>query len=98
MKITSLGIMSGTSLDGVDLALCQFSEINNKWQYEILESNTIRYSTEWKQKLKTAHKLDALDFLLLHNEYGRYIGTFTTLCPWFRRESTNLLSRKQFPQ
>jgi anhydro-N-acetylmuramic acid kinase len=75
MKITSLGIMSGTSLDGVDLALCQFFENENKWQYEILYSKTIGYPIEWEQRLRLAHKLEVADFLLLHNEYGRYIGS-----------------------
>lgn len=74
MKIISLGIMSGTSLDGVDLALCCFTENNNKWQYEILNAETILYSSDWEGKLKSAHKLNTRDFLLLHNEYGRYIG------------------------
>ena len=74
MKITSLGIMSGTSLDGVDLALCSFAEKNSQWQYEILNAETICYPSEWERKLRSAPKLNALDFLLLHNEYGRYIG------------------------
>ena len=70
MKIISLGIMSGTSLDGVDLALCTFTENNNKWQYEILNAETICYPSEWERKLRSAHKLNARTFLLLHNEYG----------------------------
>jgi anhydro-N-acetylmuramic acid kinase len=72
--IISLGIMSGTSLDGVDLALCRFLENNNKWQYEILDSKTISYPVEWELKLRSAHQLNVLDFLLLHNEYGIYLG------------------------
>lgn len=73
--IISLGIMSGTSLDGVDLALCRFSEKNNQWSYEILDSETISYPVHWEQKLRSAHQLNVQDFLLLHNEYGRYLGS-----------------------
>ncbi len=74
MKISALGIMSGTSLDGVDLAFCRFN-YSNKWQYEITEAQTIAYSSEWTNKLKNASSLGVNDFLLLHNEYGRFIGS-----------------------
>ena len=42
--------MSGTSLDGVDLALCSFSK-DKKWKYEIQKTKTILYSKDWKEKL-----------------------------------------------
>lgn len=61
-------------MDGVDLALCRFEEKNDIWKYEILHAVTIPYSASWQLKLKSAHKLEAQDFLLLHNEYGNYIG------------------------
>ena len=77
MNMLALGMMSGTSLDGVDLALCRFVKNNDQWQFEILASETFNYSSEWEQKLREAYKLNALDFLLLHNEYGRFIGTLT---------------------
>jgi anhydro-N-acetylmuramic acid kinase len=74
MKLISLGIMSGTSLDGVDLALCRFKENKGIWKYDILDAFTIPYTSNWESKLRSAHRLNVQDFLLLHNEYGKYIG------------------------
>ena len=49
-----IGVMSGTSLDGVDLAHLQFDIKNQKWAFEILECETIPYSESWLQQLKSA--------------------------------------------
>ena len=48
-----IGVMSGTSLDGVDLAHISFTK-NSDWNYEILETETVSYSEEWLNKLKLA--------------------------------------------
>ncbi len=68
------GLMSGTSLDGVDLACCEFSWKNRKWDFRILAAETIPYpppilnqleaTTEWNNVL-----LDELDYSL-----GRYFA------------------------
>jgi anhydro-N-acetylmuramic acid kinase len=69
----SIGCMSGTSLDGLDLAACRFT-FDKKWNFEILKANTISYSHKWVNKLTTTSELNALDFAFLHNEYGKFIG------------------------
>ncbi|TXH20878.1 MAG: anhydro-N-acetylmuramic acid kinase [Chitinophagaceae bacterium] len=74
MIYKALGIMSGSSLDGLDLALVSFHESGGKWQYEILNATTIAFSDEWVLKLKNATHLNAKDYVLLHTDFGKYIG------------------------
>lgn len=69
-----IGLMSGTSLDGVDIAFCRFTIDNNKWKYEIIQAETIAYSSVWKKKLLSLEKTDAITFQQTHVDYGFYLG------------------------
>lgn len=69
-----IGLMSGTSLDGLDIAHCRFSTEGNSWKYEIHAAETLPYPEEWRQKLIQAPALNALDFQQLHVDYGFYLG------------------------
>lgn len=64
--------MSGTSLDGLDLALCEFKEHENS--FKIVKAVTIEYSTDWKNKLKTVHQSSAETFAEVNYSYGKFIG------------------------
>lgn len=46
-----LGLMSGTSLDGLDMAYCEFEYKDNKWHYQIKQAQTIEYSQEIKDMI-----------------------------------------------
>ncbi|HNS18407.1 MAG TPA: anhydro-N-acetylmuramic acid kinase [Bacteroidales bacterium] len=72
---TAIGMMSGTSLDGVDVALCRFIENDGQWSFEILDALTYSYPEEWVNPLKGAHEFDALSLSLLHTSYGHYLGS-----------------------
>ena len=69
-----IGLMSGTSLDGLDIAHCRFSVKGTSWNYEMQQAETLPYPQEWKQRLVEAPTLDALNFQQLHVDYGFYLG------------------------
>ena len=74
-----IGLMSGSSLDGLDIAFVQLQENGGKWGYEILQADCYEYDNDWINKLKNAVGLNALDYQLLHIEYGHYLGNQVNL-------------------
>ncbi|MFA5556993.1 MAG: anhydro-N-acetylmuramic acid kinase [Flavobacteriaceae bacterium] len=80
LKQKIIGVMSGTSLDGVDLAEIIFSEENNKISFEIRKTQTVPYSKEWIFKLKNGINYSEKELKVLNSEYtvllGNIIQTF----------------------
>jgi anhydro-N-acetylmuramic acid kinase len=74
MDYKIIGLMSGSSLDGLDIAYVHFTESAGKWSFEIRETACYPYSTQWITNLKTATSLNARDYLLLDAAYGHYTG------------------------
>ena len=72
-----IGLMSGSSLDGVDIAYVNFSHDNRKWFFQILETGNIPYTSSWKEKLSSAFDKDAAQLKKLDIEYGQYLGNIT---------------------
>jgi len=68
------GMMSGTSFDGLDMVLCRFNREGDKWKYTITDCTTQPYTKKWKQEIEHAPQLSALQFILIHKEYGRFLG------------------------
>jgi len=69
-----LGLMSGTSLDGLDMAICTFGEHDKKYSYRILAAETVPYPPAWKERLENAAGLPAQELMLLNVQYGKFIG------------------------
>ncbi len=61
--------MSGTSLDGVDLAHIKFEVKNGKWTFQIYENETISYAEEWVNRLKKAVDFSEEELKKLNQEY-----------------------------
>ncbi len=73
MKI--IGLMSGTSLDGLDICFAEFGHDNGKWNYKILKAESRDYSQDIKEKLATAQNMSALDYALFNSDYGILLGS-----------------------
>ncbi|MBF6640417.1 anhydro-N-acetylmuramic acid kinase [Flavobacterium sp. J49] len=69
-----IGVMSGTSLDGVDLAHINFTVTRDKWQYKILESETVSYSDDWLNKLRTAVDFSKGELKQLNQDFTLLLG------------------------
>ena len=66
--------MSGTSLDGLDLALCEFSWVRGVYQYKIIKAKTVPYTKLWVEILKIIPNMTALQYFGAHVTYGRLIA------------------------
>lgn len=69
-----LGLMSGTSLDGLDMAHCHLWQSGTQWEFSIKETKSISYSTEMQAKLQDSIFLPAENLLSFHNSYGTWLG------------------------
>lgn len=77
-----IGLMSGSSLDGLDIAYVHLQEsvssskeTPRKWEYTFLHTACYHYTDQWKQRLANAPGLSALDYQQLHADYGHYLGS-----------------------
>ncbi len=73
-KTTILGLMSGTSLDGLDLALCEFTETKAGFEYKIAKAQTIPYTRVWTEILKIVPNMTAQQFVAVNANYGALLA------------------------
>lgn len=72
-----VGLMSGTSLDGLDLCYCHITKNVDQWSFEIMETKSISYSDDMQSELKDSIYLKADELLRFHNTYGNWLGQQT---------------------
>jgi anhydro-N-acetylmuramic acid kinase len=69
-----IGLMSGTSLDGLDIAFCEFGKVTEKWQFAIKNAETIAYTEQLKKKLRDVYQASAYQYVCLNQELGEFFG------------------------
>ncbi len=69
-----IGVMSGTSLDGIDLAAVEFTILDQKWSFKILEKETISYTENWVNQLKEAVTFSEEKLTQLNENYTILLG------------------------
>ncbi|MGN6439514.1 MAG: anhydro-N-acetylmuramic acid kinase [Agriterribacter sp.] len=74
MIYRAIGLIRGSSLDGLDIAYVLFEENAGKWTFDIIAADCYKYTEEWKHKLESSVQLNALKYQLLDADYGHFIG------------------------
>ena len=73
-KYHAIGLMSGSSLDGLDIAYVSFEQKDNHWSYQILAVECLSYPPTLHYKLKTAAQLPSKELFLIHTQLGHFFG------------------------
>jgi len=72
-KIFSIGLMSGTSLDGIDLVYVQFDK-DNYQNFQIIAAKTFAYSKKWRKTLQKAIGFSSEKLKKIDKDYGMLLS------------------------
>ena len=75
-KTNIIGLMSGSSLDGIDLVDVDFWH-DGKWHFEIVAKDNYDYDNDWKQRLSDAFYYDQNQLKDIDYQYGAFLGKVT---------------------
>lgn len=66
--------MSGSSLDGLDICYCSFTQKTNGWNHQILHAETIPFTPAWRETLKKAYQSKAIELAETDHRFGVWMG------------------------
>lgn len=69
-----IGLMSGTSLDGIDLAHIHFYKTEDRWSFKVLETETFPYTLDWLSRLQNAVNYSKTELEKLNEDYTEVLG------------------------
>lgn len=73
--LTVVGMMSGSSLDGMDICICKFTPLTDgTMSHEIIVADTIEYAPEWIDHLTNAMQFSMSDYFSFEADYSYYIA------------------------
>ncbi|NMH87303.1 anhydro-N-acetylmuramic acid kinase [Flavivirga algicola] len=73
-KYKVVGVMSGTSLDGVDVIYVEFA-LDNIWHFKIIHSETVSYNSSWEKTLRNLVAYNIAELQLIDNDYTNYLSS-----------------------
>ncbi|MFK7968935.1 MAG: anhydro-N-acetylmuramic acid kinase [Bacteroidia bacterium] len=74
---TGIGLMSGSSLDGLDIALCSFTEQEKGWSFSIDVAETIPFDERWYRRLKMVASQPSEALARTDVFFGHFLGKST---------------------
>ena len=88
-KYRVLGLMSGTSLDGIDLVICTLKK-NPKWEFKIDKSKTLKYCNYWKKTLSNLHTKNKFLISKIDIKYGEFLAK--NINKFLKKENVDLIA------
>ncbi len=90
-KVQVIGLMSGSSLDGVDVALCEFeykAKTDSPFHsWELLEAETVPFSPVWRERLTALPDASGRELVKCHAQFGHFLGK--TALKFMQKHSIN---------
>lgn len=73
---TVIGVMSGTSLDGLDMAGCEFSSEGKGWNFRFIKGQTIPFPDFLQTRMAGLHDVKGKNLIKFHRDFGEFIGEY----------------------
>jgi anhydro-N-acetylmuramic acid kinase len=73
-SIVAIGVMSGTSLDGLDISVCRYYKNQGKWKFECIDTRFVEYTAVFRNTIRNLYESSARQMAKFEVDFGRFIG------------------------